>query len=303
MKKFALPHGLVLLSTFLDIATATFNLNTSGPDWAYTANDLANTTSQSCKNAYSADIDCDETLLGLVASMRPAFKPDTTDFDNTCTASCKASLDSYVAGVQAACTSPGDKAQESVGGGDNVDMYLDPVEIVGQIFQYTFASDCAKSSNGSYCYFGSIGNADSFSCDDTCSVDFYTAAHDYPASAKEFNYYWLISRGSWWAGEFATGWTRLTKVCGVAGVNSISTSNSTETATTTGTASGILNMETTTASVSSAAVTATATSTGSSSATTSKSSPTTSANAGSNVRAGQLVGPVLLSLMYACFLI
>jgi hypothetical protein len=146
MKNPTLSHSLSLFSAFSGLATATFNLNTSGPDWDYTAKDLANTTSQSCKDAYSADIDCDATLLGLVASMRPGFQPGTSDFDNTCTSSCKDSLDTYVAGVQAACTAPGDKAQESVGGGDNVDMYLDPVAIVGQIFQYTFASDCAKSS-------------------------------------------------------------------------------------------------------------------------------------------------------------
>jgi hypothetical protein len=146
MKNLTFSHSLALLSILSGLATATFNLNTSGPDWDYTAKDLANTTSQTCKDAYSADIDCDPTLLGLVASMRPGFKPGTSDFDSTCTSSCKDSLDAYVAGVQAACTAPGDKSQESVGGGDNVDMYLDPVEIVGQIFQYTFASDCAKTS-------------------------------------------------------------------------------------------------------------------------------------------------------------
>lgn len=146
MKNPALFHSLTVCSILISLATATFNLNTSGPDWDYTAKDLANTTSQACKDAYSANIDCDETLVGLVASMRPGFQPETSDFDNTCTTTCKDSLDTYVAGVQAACTAPGDKAQESVGGGDNVDMYLDPVEIVGQIFQYTFAADCAKSS-------------------------------------------------------------------------------------------------------------------------------------------------------------
>ena len=146
MKNLAFSHTLPLLTILSGIAAATFNLNTSGPDWDYTAKDLANTTSQACKDAYSADINCDPTLLGLVASMRPGFKPGASDLDDTCTSSCKDSLDSYVAGVQAACTAPGDKSQESVGGGDNVDMYLDPVEIVGQIFQYTFASDCAKTS-------------------------------------------------------------------------------------------------------------------------------------------------------------
>jgi hypothetical protein len=131
--------NLILLST----VTATFNLNTSGPDWDYTTKDLANTTSQACKDAYSVDIECDVTLLGLVASMRPDFKPDASDFDNTCTSACFDSLVNYVNGVYEACTAPGDKAQEYVGGGKDFD--LDPVWIVGQIFEYTYASDCAKN--------------------------------------------------------------------------------------------------------------------------------------------------------------
>ena len=133
----------LILSALLSAASA-FNLNTSGPDWDYTASDLANTTSQACKDAYSAEIDCDVTLLGLVASMRPAFKPTSADFTNTCTATCNSSLTAYIAGVQEACTAVGDKAQESVGGGDYVDMYLDPVEIVGQVFQYEWVKDCSQ---------------------------------------------------------------------------------------------------------------------------------------------------------------
>jgi len=196
---------------FLSAASA-FNLNTSGPDWDYTAKDLANTTSQACKDAYSAEIDCDVTLLGLVASMRPAFQPESTDFTNTCTSTCNSSLSAYVQGVQKACTAEGDKAQESVGGGDNVDMYLDPVAIVGQIFQYEWVKDCSQLPNGTFCYFERTSYAspgDTFSCDDECAIDFYEAAHDFPASAKQFNYYWLISRGDWWASDFAAGWARV----------------------------------------------------------------------------------------------
>ena len=125
------------------LATAQFSLNTSGPDWDYTASDLANTTSEACKTAYSANIDCAESLVGLVASMRPSFQPD---LEATCTSSCTDALVSYVANVKAACSAPGDKAQESVGGGDNIDMYLDPVETVGEIFQYTLQADCAKDT-------------------------------------------------------------------------------------------------------------------------------------------------------------
>ncbi len=138
--------SFTLLPLLASLTTASFNLNTSGPDWDYVAKDLLNTTSQSCKDAYSANIDCDITLLGLVASMRPAFNPTSTDMDNTCTTTCSDSLDAYVQGVKDACTADGDKARESRGGAYNGDYILDPVEIVGQIFQYQFAQSCRKAS-------------------------------------------------------------------------------------------------------------------------------------------------------------
>jgi len=218
------------------LATAQLNLNTAGPDWDYLASDLANTTSAACKAAYSANIDCTETLVGLVASMRPSFQPDASDLDATCTSSCTAALASYVANVEAACTAPGDKAQESVGGGDYTDMYLDPVATVGEIFQYTLQSDCAKDSNGSYCYFQTLADASTFSCDDECAMQFYQTAHDSPVSDKEFNYYWLISRGSWWAAEFQIGWERLVQ-CGKAvgaGNSSIASASASGSASATG---------------------------------------------------------------------
>lgn len=143
MKAFPL---IAIFATYSSFARATFNLNVSGPDWDYTVKDLANTTSQACKDAYSVDIDCDETLLALVASMRPGFQPGPADFDNTCTTTCSDSLAAYVKGVQEACTAPGDKAQEEEGGGDYTDFYLDPVAIVGQVFQYTLAVDCRKAA-------------------------------------------------------------------------------------------------------------------------------------------------------------
>jgi hypothetical protein len=138
-----ISRPILLLSIFARLASSTFNLNISGPDWDYTAKDLANTTSQACQDAYSADIECDVTLLGLVASMRPGFQPTPSDFDNTCTPGCTASLVSYIQSVQEACTAPGDKAQEDAGGSQ---MTLNPVEIVGQIFQYTLVRECSKSA-------------------------------------------------------------------------------------------------------------------------------------------------------------
>jgi hypothetical protein len=123
-------------------SSSTFNLNTSGPDWDKTAKDLANTASQACQDAYSADIECDVTLLGLVASMCPGFRPTPSDFDNTCIPGCMASLVSYIQGVQEACTASGDEAQEDAGG---TEMTLNQVEIAGQIFQYTLVRECSKS--------------------------------------------------------------------------------------------------------------------------------------------------------------
>lgn len=146
MTHITLPSSLILLSTLTTFCSATFNLNISGPDWDYTASDLSNTTSSACKTAYSALINCDPTLLGLVASMRPAFDPQPSDFDNMCVPACNSSLVAYVQGVQEACTADGDKAQESPGGADWEDYILDPVAIVGQLFQYTYASECAKLS-------------------------------------------------------------------------------------------------------------------------------------------------------------
>ena len=166
-------------------------------------------------------------------------------------------------------------------------------------------------SNGSYCYFEPTANADSFSCDDECAVEFYTAAHDYSASAKEFNYYWLISRGSWWADEFATGWTRLTEVCGVAGDNSTTSSNSTETSTgtTTEVTTAILGTEISTVPVSSAAenlsgtATSSASSATSTSTSTSKSSPTASTNAVAALEARDVISGAFLGLIYACLFV
>ena len=135
-----LPIFLTILPTF---TAATFSLNVSGPDWDYTSTALTNTTSQACRDAYSASIDCDPTLLGLVASMRPSFAPTAADLDATCTSACKASLDAYVQNVTAVCSAPGDQAQESLGGAC-CQYTTQPVQLVGQIFQYQFATACSK---------------------------------------------------------------------------------------------------------------------------------------------------------------
>ncbi|MCJ1395290.1 hypothetical protein MMC18_008174 [Xylographa bjoerkii] len=189
--------------------TATFSLNVSGPDWNYTSAALTNTTSQACRDAYSASIDCDPTLVGLVASMRPSFAPTAADLDATCTSTCKASLDAYVQNVTAACSKPGDQAQESLGG-QCCSYTTQPVQLVGQIFQYHFATACSKDSEGDYCYLSEPDDASPADvCTDECVADFYQAAHDFTASGWEFNYYYLVAQSAWWINQFSEGWTAL----------------------------------------------------------------------------------------------
>ncbi|KAI9731731.1 MAG: hypothetical protein M1834_004520 [Cirrosporium novae-zelandiae] len=209
-------------------ASASFSLDTSGEDWDYTTADLLDTTSQACKDAYSATINCDYTLVGLVASMRSAFSPSSSDLANTCTDTCKASLDAWVANVTSACSEKGDKAQESLGGRSN-ELTTDPIQLVGQIFQYEFAKDCAVDSDGLYCYNKdkSYGSTD-FSCNDKCSMNFYTVAHEYKASSWEFNYYYLIARSEWWITQFKGGWQTVEKCGGIATLTS-STAQATKT--------------------------------------------------------------------------
>lgn len=141
MKAILLFASTALLS---QCAFASFSLDTSGPDWDYTTKTgLVNTTSQECKTAYSAPINCDPTLLGLVASMRPAFKPTDVDLARTCISDCSKSLQDYVANVKKACNQKTDLAKESLGG--ECCRYInDRVEVVGQVFQYTFAKSCSK---------------------------------------------------------------------------------------------------------------------------------------------------------------
>ncbi|PVH84041.1 hypothetical protein DL98DRAFT_613449 [Cadophora sp. DSE1049] len=287
------------------LTTATFNLNTSGPDWDYVAKDLANTTSQICKDAYTANVDCDPTLLGLVASMPPLFDPTPADMDNTCTTTCKDSLAAYVQGVKDACAAEGDKAQESVGGGNNVDMYLDPVDIMGEIFQYQLASSCRKLSNGTYCRYTSLANAKDFDCDDSCTAQFNQVAHDYPAFNKMFNYYWLISRGNCWAEEFQTGWERLQK-CGIAvgSTTAIDPSSSgsviSTSASGTATATSKESQPSITQSTneqSGTAVSAARTSSKSTSNSTSTGPPTATVNAGRRIGTGEFVFIDILSMI------
>jgi hypothetical protein len=133
---------LFALSAALGQASASFSLDVSGPSWDYTTKDLADTTSQACKDAYSASINCDETLLKIVASMDPDFNPQSSDLEAMCTTTCSDSLSQYVKTVKAACSNDGDLAGIASG---NKYIYEAPVATVGEVFQYKYGQSCAKS--------------------------------------------------------------------------------------------------------------------------------------------------------------
>lgn len=141
--RFILLAGVLSLLGLPEPAQGSFTLNTIWPDWSFTASSgLASTTSQQCRDAYSAEIDCDYTLIGIVASMRTVFHPTAADYDRTCTPACAAALDAYTANVMRACSQPGDLAKESTSNREGTPKA--PVAAVGEVFRYKFAQMCAK---------------------------------------------------------------------------------------------------------------------------------------------------------------
>ncbi|EED12983.1 conserved hypothetical protein [Talaromyces stipitatus ATCC 10500] len=197
-------------------ATATFSLNTGGPNWDYTSKDLADTTSQACKDAYSASIDCDDVLVGMVASLNPNFDPQASDLERLCTTTCSDSLNQYVKNVKAACDNPGDLAGVCDG---NKNLFLAEVETVGEVLQYQYSQACAK--NGSdYCYLTFSTSSDwareDFPCNDTCAIQFYQNAHNQPGSGYFFSYMDMCNRTTYWEQTFAGGWETVVQ-CGDGG--------------------------------------------------------------------------------------
>ncbi len=141
------PLTTLLLATAAGsahLAAASFSLNVSGPDWDYTIKDLAPTTSQACKDAFSAPIACDATLLGIVASMRPAFNPGPADLARTCVPACADSIDAWIAAVGDACAAPGDRADVAVS--SQTEQPGPPVATVGEVFRYTYREACAVNT-------------------------------------------------------------------------------------------------------------------------------------------------------------
>ena len=136
---------LLALAVAPRLATSSFSLGTIVQNsWYYVDNHLAATTSQSCLDAYNANIDCDPTLLSLVSSASPNFNPEPADLERTCVSSCKDSLDAYVKNVQSACSLPNDAALVEPDENNEPRAQV-PVAVIGQIFQYQYAFSCSQN--------------------------------------------------------------------------------------------------------------------------------------------------------------
>jgi len=142
--------------------------------------------------------------------MHTIFKPSPADFDRSYTATCKSSIDDYILKLMEACDQTGDGALKAAGGklgniGD-VEDKPEPVWVVGWVLQHILARSCRQDASKQYCHFSSAGNNNKFACSNTCGLQFYTLAHNYPGSHWFFNYYFLIDQSSWWEEYFVLGW-------------------------------------------------------------------------------------------------
>ncbi|CAI6097535.1 unnamed protein product [Clonostachys chloroleuca] len=185
---------------------------------------LSPTTSDACRSAFLAPIDCEETLLQLASSGLFMFS-ERDPLELTCTDTCKAALDKYVHNVKGACTAPGDRAllkDKAVG------VPQPPVEVVGEIFRYIFAWGCAKDekcinvhedNSKKWCYkkygYGHPYYAKSdFPCTAVCPIKAMEAAHEYPGSDFLFKTHKLSMQSPWWRNLYADGWKTVLKCRG-----------------------------------------------------------------------------------------
>ncbi|KAL4782253.1 hypothetical protein BJX76DRAFT_297617 [Aspergillus varians] len=170
--------------------TSSFTLDTKSTYWRYTTSSLTNTTSQTCKEAYSAEIACDEYLVTLVnANEDRHFLPSMTqsNFTNTCTKTCHSSLATYITNVEKACTEPGDAALKGVGVWGEMKFTKIPVATIGRIFEYTLMRSCAEDETGENCYISQSSIIPSkFSCSWACAVAYWYNQHEYPYSEWQF---------------------------------------------------------------------------------------------------------------------
>ncbi|GIK06578.1 hypothetical protein Aspvir_002228 [Aspergillus viridinutans] len=171
-----------------------FSLNTPTEYWNYTTASLSSTTSQECKDAYSAHIDCDDFLLALAVSKEDRWwlPPDyeSATFDRTCTATCQASLSAYVANVENTCNKASDAALKTKDTGDLGVKVFVPVVTLGHILQYALMRSCTKDDDGSYCYIGqSSSYYDDGDCDWTCALAYFWVGHEYPYHGYQFGFH------------------------------------------------------------------------------------------------------------------
>ncbi|KAL4795857.1 hypothetical protein BDV19DRAFT_388879 [Aspergillus venezuelensis] len=183
-------YSYTILLSLLSLA-ASFSLDTKTKYWAYTTSSLANTTSESCKKAYSAEIDCDEYLAALVnANEDRPYLPtmETSDFEHTCTKTCHDSLMSYIENVEDECSGDGDAALRGRGEYGEMEFENIPVSTVGRILEYTLMRSCATDETGENCYItqSSFIPYDLFTCEWTCAVAYWYNHHEYPYSEWQF---------------------------------------------------------------------------------------------------------------------
>ncbi|KAL4939714.1 hypothetical protein BDV06DRAFT_32735 [Aspergillus oleicola] len=183
-------HSYAILPFILPLATS-FSLDTKTKYWAYTTSSLANTTSQSCKEAYKAEIACDYYLVALVnANEERQFLPsmEFSDFDDTCTKTCHDSLMEYIENVEDKCSGDGDAALKGRGKYGEMEFDEVPVSTVGRIFEYTLMRSCAEDETGENCYItqSSVIPNDYRSCSWTCATAYWYNQHEYPYSEWQF---------------------------------------------------------------------------------------------------------------------
>ncbi|KAL4974015.1 hypothetical protein BDW66DRAFT_153300 [Aspergillus desertorum] len=180
---------LLVLFRLLSLAH-TFTLDAESEYWSYTTSSLANTTSQTCKDAYSAEIACNEYLVALVTanedrSLLPLMEP--SNFTETCTKTCHDSLTSYIRNVEEKCSETTDAALKGVGVCGKMDFENVPVATVGRIFEYTLMRSCAEDENGRNCYITqSSVIPTTFDCSWSCAIAYRYDQHKYPYSDWSF---------------------------------------------------------------------------------------------------------------------
>ncbi|KAI0476000.1 hypothetical protein GGR56DRAFT_665822 [Xylariaceae sp. FL0804] len=286
--------GLLLLLLQPGPAAASFSLDTAATDlWYYTAAHLAGTTSPACRAAYAAPLDCDRTLLGMVA-MPPSSDPGPADLARTCTAACRDSLDAYVAGLRDACHYDEDGDAALVASLERPRPKV-PVAVVGEVFRYQYAWACSQNATG-WCWLNYPSGSDwavaDFPCADSCALQFFADAHDYPGSKYWFQVYDLAAKSGWWKSVWTEGWETVQKC---RGSSSGSSSSSSTASSSSSSASGVVGGATSTVTAAAGAASTTGADAGqSAAATTASGGASASASASGGVAtsgAGRLRSP------------